>query len=131
MSYAPQSPTTTRDSTTIDAEQSIQAVLDALDDPDCRDILDVTGDDALTAGELSEECDLALSTAYRKVDELTDAGLLEERTRISSSGSHTSEYARLVEDVHLSLDDCGVSISVSKRESQTPAPRGMMPASSD
>ena len=131
MPYAPQSLTASRDSTTIEAEQSIQDVLDALDDPDCRAILDATGDEALTAGELSEQCELALSTAYRKVDDLTDAGLLEERTRISKSGSHTSEYARLVEDVHLTLDDCGLSLSLSKRRSQTPAPRGMMPANSD
>lgn len=131
MPYAPQSPTTSRDSTTLEADHSIQDVLDALDDPDCRAILDATGDEALTAGELAEQCDLALSTAYRKVDDLTEAGLLEERTRISMSGSHTSEYARLVEDVHVTMDDCGLSIAVSKRQSQTPTPRGMMPANSD
>lgn len=137
MSRAPQRPNEPGHNTTIDGsvvaqtEAAIQDILDALDDPDCRVILDATSDQALTASELSETCDLPLSTAYRKVDVLTEAGLLDERVRLSSSGSHTSEYARLVEDVHVSMDEDGLSLTVSRRESQTPDSRGFTPAHSD
>jgi DNA-binding transcriptional ArsR family regulator len=91
----------------VEDETTIQALLEALNDPDCRDILDATSDVALTAAEVSETCDIPLSTTYRKLDHLTDAGLLEEGTRIRNSGKHTSEYRRLVESVIVSLTPSG------------------------
>ncbi|MEF8814949.1 MAG: winged helix-turn-helix domain-containing protein [Halovenus sp.] len=103
---------------TIVAETAVQALLDALDDADCRAILDATREKALTASEISEIHDLPLSTTYRKLDLLTEAGLLEERTRIRRSGKHASEYIRLVDDVAISLGPRGeteVRLSQGKR----------------
>jgi predicted transcriptional regulator len=96
--------TSDRAATVIQDEDAVQGLLDALDDADCRTILDVTGEGALTASEVSETCDLPLSTAYRKLELLTEAGLVEERTRIRRSGKHASEYRRVVTDVVVSLD---------------------------
>ena len=101
----------------IVAEEPIQDMLDALDDADCRAILDATSERALSANEVSETCDLPLSTTYRKLGLLADAGLLEERTRIRRSGKHASEYVRLVEDVVVSLDPRGgIELRVVHRE---------------
>lgn len=86
-----------------DDEPTMQETLTALSDPDCRAILEATREEPRTAGELTEACDLAESTAYRKVDELTDAGLLGERIRIRASGRHASEYVPALEDVTVSL----------------------------
>ena len=91
----------------IDAEEEIQGLLHALDDADCRKILDATSDETLSANEVSETCNLPLSTTYRKLDMLTDAGLLAERTRIRRSGKHASEYSRVVEEVVISVSPCG------------------------
>lgn len=103
---------------TIVAESAVQQLLDALDDADCRAILDATREQALTAKEVSEAHDLPLSTTYRKLDLLTEAGLLEERTRIRQSGKHASEYARLVDDVVISLGPRGeTEVRVSQRKS--------------
>jgi len=71
----------------------------------------------LSANEVSETCDLPLSTTYRKLDLLTDSGLLEERTRIRRSGKHASEFYRAVEDVLVSLDTHGgISLRMIHRE---------------
>lgn len=99
----------------VDADHEVQALLDALDDPACRAILVETGDASLSASELSAACDLPLSTTYRKLDALTDAELLEERTRIQRSGKHASEYSRRVEDVVVSVGE-EVALLVSDRE---------------
>jgi DNA-binding transcriptional ArsR family regulator len=107
----------------VDADQEIQALLDALEDPACRAILAETGDASLSASELSAACDLPLSTTYRKLDALTDAALLEERTRIQRSGKHASEYSRRVEDVVVSVGD-EVALLVSDREDPD-APAGV------
>lgn len=103
---------------TIVAESAVQQLLNALDDADCRAILDATREQALTAKEVSEAHDLPLSTTYRKLDLLTEAGLLEERTRIRRSGKHASEYTRLVDDVVISLGPRGeTEVRVSQRKS--------------
>mgnify|MGYP002338714851 CR=1 FL=1 len=101
----------------IDAERSIEKLLNVLGDADCRAILDATSDEVLSANEVSETCDLPLSTTYRKLDLLTDSGLLEERTRIRQSGKHASEFYRAVEDVLVSLGTHGgISLHVIHRE---------------
>lgn len=97
-------------------DDRIDTLLDALEDRDCREILEATGEQALSAAELSDVCDLPLSTTYRKVDQLTSAGLLEEQIRLSRSGKHTSEYALGIETVEFSVDpDDGVALQVSQR----------------
>jgi response regulator of citrate/malate metabolism len=101
---------------TVTATESIQGVLDALDDAECRAILEATTGDSMTAAEIADECDLPSSTAYRKIDLLDDADLLTEELRIRRSGKHVSEYACAVDDVTLSVDEGGVELSVSRTD---------------
>lgn len=103
---APQ-PESTVDVTTVDSESDVQALLDALGDADCRAILEATGEEALTAAELSSELGLPKSTAYRKLDTLSDLSLVEERTRIRRSGKHATEFRRRLADLSLTASAAG------------------------
>ena len=106
---------------TIVAESAVQQLLDALDDADCRAILDATREQALTVKEVSEAHDLPLSTTYRKLDLLTEAGLLEERTRIRQSGKHASEYLQLVDDIVISLGpQAETEVQVTREKNGSP-----------
>lgn len=99
-----------------DTEEAGQRLLEALEDPGCRAILEATGEEARSANELSGACDISLSTTYRKLDLLTEAGLLEEGIRIRRSGKHTSEYVRCVDDIHLSVGaDGGMEMRLERR----------------
>ncbi|QFU82752.1 winged helix-turn-helix domain-containing protein [Natronorubrum aibiense] len=91
-----------------------QAVLAALDDDACRAILEATSEESLTATELSEQCEIPMSTAYRKVEKLTDANLVEERVRINTSGKHATEYRKCFDDVLVSVDGGDVTIEITK-----------------
>ncbi|QKY18879.1 helix-turn-helix transcriptional regulator [Halolamina sp. CBA1230] len=93
-------------------EREITDLLGALDDPDCRAVLEVTGDQPLSAKEIVERCEIPSSTAYRKIDRLVEVGLLREGVRIRSSGKHASEYRRDVETVSLSIGDDGTEVRV-------------------
>lgn len=109
--------------TTVDAQEDVTALLDALNDADCQVILQATNDETLTASELAETCDMPLSTTYRKLEMLTDAGLVSKGTRIRKSGKHTSEFSRTVDDVVVSVDsDTGISLEITRMETaeQTP-----------
>jgi DNA-binding transcriptional ArsR family regulator len=95
--------------------EAAELVLDALDDEDCRRILGATATEPLSAQELADRLDLPRSTAYRKLERLTEAGLVRERTRVRPSGHHTSEYARVVEDVDVHVGpDGGVEVAVDR-----------------
>lgn len=105
----------------IDDAEETRLVFDALHDADCREILRETMAEARTAGELSERCDLPLSTAYRKLDLLTRAGLLADRTRLCPAGKHTTEYRRAVDDVVISIDaETGIDVRVARIEVDRP-----------
>ncbi|MFB6256016.1 MAG: helix-turn-helix domain-containing protein [Haloplanus sp.] len=95
----------------------MQGILHALQDDDCRAVLDATGERSLSASELADTCDLPLSTAYRKLDILTDAGLLAERTRLRPDWKHASEYVCVVDEILVDFDaDDGFELTVTRRE---------------
>lgn len=101
--------------TTLTDEAEVQSLLGTLEDADCRAIIEATTSEALSAGELSERCDLPLSTTYRKVDQLTEAGVLDERVRLSRSGQHTSEYVLRLTAIELSVDpEAGIVLELSE-----------------
>lgn len=97
----------------------LQDVLDALDDPECRTIIERL-EEPMTAKELSEDCDVPLSTTYRKLELLADASLIEERTELRASGRHTARYALDFEAVHVALaEDRSLDVTIEQPE-QTP-----------
>jgi len=81
----------------------LQAVLDALDDEDCRSFVQAL-EEPMTASELSEACNVPLSTTYRKLDLLTEASLLGERTEIRSDGQQTTRYAVEFDEVRVFVE---------------------------
>lgn len=87
-----------------DPGPSLQPVLDALDDSDCRTIIERL-DEPLTAGEVSEECDIPMSTTYRKLDLLSDAQLLAEGVEVRQDGHHATRYRTDFEDVIVTLTE--------------------------
>ena len=97
-----------------EAAPELQEVLDALEDPDCRTIVQRL-DEPRTARELSEGCDMALSTTYRKLELLSNASLVDERTKIRPGGHHTTQYAVDFQAVRISLDaDLAFELEVSR-----------------
>ncbi|MFC7098907.1 winged helix-turn-helix domain-containing protein [Halobaculum marinum] len=92
----------------------LQPVLDALDDEDCRTIIRRL-DEPLTAGEVSEECDIPASTAYRKLDLLSEAQLLAEGVEVRQDGHHATRYRTDFEEVIVSLaEDRNLGVSIER-----------------
>jgi DNA-binding transcriptional ArsR family regulator len=101
-----------------DPEPDPEAVFDALEDEDCRAIIRVLSE-PMTAEEISAATDIPKSTTYRKLETLTNAGLLAEGVEIRSDGQHASRYGVAFDAVTVSLtSDREFDIEVS-REPQT------------
>ncbi len=97
-----------------DTEPDLQPVLDALDDPDCRIIIEHL-EKPMTAGEVSEECDIPMSTTYRKLDLLSEAKLLAEGVEVRQDGHHATRYRTDFENVVVSLtDDRTLDVSIER-----------------
>lgn len=98
----------------------VEELLGALEDADCRALLEATGEEALSAAELGERCDIPSSTVYRKVERLTEAGLLEEQLRVRRSGKHTREYRRQVDQLSLVIDSEGTELRAETSANRAP-----------
>jgi len=92
------------DSSTGDDARVSETVLDTLGDESTRAIIEALSE-PMTANELSEACDIPLSTMYRKLDRLTETDLVRESTEIRQSGQHTTRYARDFTEVSVWVDD--------------------------
>lgn len=95
-----------RDPSRDEEPPSPEEVLDALADDAAQQFVRALSEPK-TASELSEECDVPLSTTYRKLEKLADASLLEESTEIRRDGQHTTRYAVAFEEVTVSIDEDG------------------------
>ena len=99
-------------------EVELQDVLDALDDADCRCILQAVTERSMTASELTDACGLSPTTTYRKLDLLTGVSLVEESTRVCSNGTHPSEYSCSFDEIVLGIADSGtLSVDVTRSRS--------------
>lgn len=94
------------------------AVLEALDDESCRCILEALTDETLTAKEIADACDLPLSSTYRKIDCLVEAGMLDESTRVRLHEKHVKEYRTAVDRVVVTIGEDGVRTFVGERSSE-------------
>lgn len=101
-----------RDPLEHEGAPDLQDVLDALDDAACRTIIERL-EEPMTAKEVANACDAPLSTTYRKLDRLSDASLVEERTEVRRDGHHTTRYRRAFEAVMITVDsDDGFDIAI-------------------
>lgn len=91
-------------------------VLDALSDDAATSIIAAL-DEPMTASQVSEECDIPLSTTYRKLDTLAEVDLLEESTEIRRDGQHTTRYTVAFDEITVNVtDDNELVVEMSRPE---------------
>ncbi|MFC7018703.1 MULTISPECIES: winged helix-turn-helix domain-containing protein [Haloarcula] len=86
-----------------DASIDRQAVFEALADPDCRAILTAL-DEPRPAKAVAADCDLPQTSTYRKLQQLSEAALVDERTAVRSDGHHETTYVRDCSGVFVAVD---------------------------
>jgi predicted transcriptional regulator len=100
----------------VSTDDRSDELLELLGEARVRQILAATSREALSAKELSEECGVALSTIYRRVEDMVDHGVLVERTRIESDGSHHSVYEANIDHLDVDVGDGSIEVDVHIRE---------------
>ncbi|MDG5777981.1 helix-turn-helix domain-containing protein [Haloarculaceae archaeon H-GB2-1] len=100
----------------MSSETRSDELLELLGEELVRQILAATSREPLSVKELSEECDVARSTIYRRVEDIVAHELLVERTQLEPDGSHHSVYDANVDHLTVDIDDGSISVSVEVRE---------------
>lgn len=102
-----------RDDTSSTEPDQLSSVLEVLGDRTSRRLLWLLGEagGALTARELADVCDASLTSVYRKLDRLTEAGLVEEEAEVDPDGHRRSRYRPVVDQIEIGLGaDEGVEV---------------------
>ena len=100
----------------MNEERPEREVLAILDDDYARAILEATRQKQMFAKELSEECDMSVSTVSRRVNTLLEYDLLIERTHVDPDGHHYSEYEAQLDRVDVRLLESGFDVRIELRE---------------
>lgn len=77
--------------------------------------------DSLTAKEISESCEIPLSTVYRKLNALLGAGLIKEVMELRRGCTQTHTYELRFEDIEVSVTEEGMKAEISRSESREKA----------
>jgi len=79
------------------------------------EILEATSE-AHSAQQLSEELDVPIATCYRRIDELTEADLLELYDRpLSDEHRRINVYRRNVDEIRVEFNVDGCQVTVQER----------------
>ena len=106
---AASTPVTAEDAPENDPEQTT-AILDALGDEVSREILVAGMERAVTAEELAQRCSVSESTIYRRLDRLSDLGLIERCNHLVSEADSKSAYRAPLSGLTIKFDQDGLRV---------------------
>jgi predicted transcriptional regulator len=61
---------------------------------------------------VAEAADVSRATAYRRLNDLRDAGLVRTEVQFSANGHHRKRFETVATSVSVSLDDDGLDVTV-------------------
>lgn len=101
----------------ISNQQVIDETLQALADEYSRSIMLNTIEEAKSVRQLSHEENIPISSAYRRVNKMNEAGLLTiERIEVSDDGEKSHFYRSAFRSIDIGLEDGKITLHVSFNE---------------
>ena len=89
-----------------DEPQFVQRLLDALSEETNRTILSAL-DEPTSVAELVDECEIPMSTVYRRLGTLNELDLVTEHVSIDAERGRYRRYERNLDRVSISVDERG------------------------
>lgn len=97
----------------IQEEDKKDTILSAISDKYSRIILEATLNNPKTALEVSKECGIPISTAYRRLQDLHDAKLLKISGSISDDGKKFFMYQSKVRGISTVFDGTKIDVLIT------------------
>jgi len=83
-----------------------------LDDEYARSLLAATSHEPMTAPALSDDCEMSLSTVYRRLEALETCGLVTAEVVPDTDGDHRKRYEAQLDELLVTLDDGNFDVSL-------------------
>lgn len=88
------------------------ALLELLGDEYTRRVLAAVTENRLSGSEVMDAADVSRATAYRRLGDLEEAGLVESEMAFDPDGHHHEKFRAVVESVDIAIEEDGISLSV-------------------
>lgn len=96
----------------------LAAVVTLLDDQTARRVLKETSLAARSANELAQRCEASQQTVYRRLEQLEEAGLVTDQTRVREDGHHDTVYRATLDTISIRLHDGELEFDITRRETK-------------
>lgn len=93
-----------------------EEIFSILNDEYSRKILKAISIEPMSAKELREKYDMSASTVSRRINNLSQQGLIKENTKLDPNGHHYSVYKTDLEKISVELIDGSFKIKVKIEE---------------
>lgn len=94
------------------ATAGVDELLGLLSDEYACRILCALDDEPRSADELVAQCEMSRPTVYRRLEQLTDAGIVDARLTPSAEGHHKREFRRTLAGLSVRIREDGVDGTV-------------------
>ncbi|SDJ24762.1 Helix-turn-helix domain-containing protein [Halovenus aranensis] len=103
-------PTEALDETVTVRGSAAESLLELLGDEYTQRVLAALGEDPMTGSELIDRADVSKATAYRRLDDLQEADIVESTLHVDPDGHHCEQYSLAVSDMAVSLGSDGFEV---------------------
>lgn len=131
LSADPRRSSSDRQEERSDRVSDAEPLLELLGDEYTQRVLRAIGDESLTGSELIERAGVSKATAYRRLDDLQEAGIVESTMRIDPDGHHCEQYQLAVDNLSVSFGPDGFEVTIDHGDSDAIDADGRLLAPAD
>jgi len=91
-----------------------EELLELLGDEYTRKVLQSIVSEPKSGSEVVEDAAVSKATAYRRLETLQEAGLVESRTVFDPDGHHHEQFQAVIDGVTVEIEDEGLSADIHK-----------------
>lgn len=113
---------TERSPTDDDSPVSEQSLLELLGDEYTRRVLQAVTEQPRSGNEVVDAADVSKATAYRRLGDLEDAGLVSSEMVFDPDGHHHERFHAVVDSIGIEFGTEGVSVRIETDEEITDSP---------
>jgi len=104
-------------SSVVSEEPDVETIGSLLADPTVRTILARTSQEPMSATTLCDHCESSKATVYRRLDDLSDLGLVSAQTLPDlDGGHHRTVYRATLSRITVTVRDGEIDLEVRERE---------------
>ena len=97
----------------MESRPSTAELLDLFGDEYTRRVFEAVSERPRGGRAVAEEAGVSRATAYRRLNDLQDAGLVRSEQRIALDGHHREQFAATARHLSVSIDDGDIEASIS------------------